>query len=246
MMRWVPAGVAALVVLSGVGPAAADPGREIYHYYDAEGRLHVTNIPSSPGVELVIPAPERPPATTPGALRGFPYAGIVAATAERYRLPAELILAVMETESNFNPWAVSRAGARGLMQLMPGTAALMGVPRGRIHDPHENIEGGARYLRMMWDRFGRLDLALAAYNAGPEAVERYGRQIPPFRETLAYVPRVMRLYRRNTNGRPPAISSAAVAAREAAPAEEAPAETSRPIHWYRDAGGQIHVSNMPR
>lgn len=244
MRRFAAAAGAALVLAA---PAVADPGREIYHYYDAEGRLHVTNIPSSPGVELVMPAPSTPAPASAEQLRGFPYADIVAAAAERYRLPAELILAVIEAESNFNPWAVSRAGARGLMQLMPGTAEIVGVPRGRIHDPRANIEGGARYLRMMWDRFERLDLALAAYNAGPEAVERYGRRIPPFQETLAYVPRVMRLYRRNRSGRLPEIEAPAAGALAArAEAGEPPPEASRPIYWYRDANGQFHVSNMPR
>lgn len=249
---------AALAVAAAASPAHADVavsrGAEIFHYYDGDGRLHVTNIPSDPGVEIVVPAPVRPdPAVilrTGGAAaaagtRHLPFAEVVAAAAARYSLPAELLLAVIETESNFNPYAVSRAGARGLMQLMPETARHMGVRR--IHDPAQNVEGGAKYLRMMWDRFGRLDLALAAYNAGPEAVENYGRKIPPYRETRNYVPKVMRAYRRFSNGEPaPAAAVRRVEAVETAAAPTSAEETARPIYWYRDSSGQVHVSNMPR
>lgn len=103
-----------------------------------------------------------------------------------------LLAAVISNESGFNPHATSAAGARGLMQLMPQTAASLGVTD--AYDPEQNIRGGARYLRALLDRFGSLELAVAAYNAGPAAVERYGG-VPPYRETRAYVRNVLARYR---------------------------------------------------
>lgn len=100
---------------------------------------------------------------------------------------AYLFQALVRVESSFNPNAVSPAGARGLAQLMPDTARELGVV---IDDPHDNLDGGARYLLAQLETFGSLDLALAAYNAGPEAVRKYGG-IPPFAETRAYVVRVL-------------------------------------------------------
>ena len=106
----------------------------------------------------------------------------------RYNLPPNLLKAVAKTESNFRPDAVSHAGAIGIMQLMPGTARGLGV--NDIYDPMDNIMGGAKYLRQLIDRFGDLQLALAAYNAGPSNVTKYGG-IPPFRETQNYVRKVL-------------------------------------------------------
>jgi soluble lytic murein transglycosylase-like protein len=111
-------------------------------------------------------------------------------------LDPALIRAVIRVESNFAARAVSRAGAMGLMQLMPQTARALGVRN--AFDPAENIRGGVTYLKLQLERFGRLDHALAAYNAGPEAVERY-RGIPPYRETRDYVRRVLTQYGRATS-----------------------------------------------
>lgn len=111
---------------------------------------------------------------------------LVEEKAEDYGVSPDLVRAVMQTESAGNPSAVSPAGARGLMQLMPGTAKLLGV---NPDDPVENLEGGIRYLKAMNDRFGDLDRALAAYNAGPGAVEKYGG-VPPYKETVNYVKKI--------------------------------------------------------
>lgn len=118
----------------------------------------------------------------------------VKAAAAKYKLPEALIVAVMAVESNFDPQAVSEKGAMGLMQLMPGTAREMYVSD--PFDPGQNIEGGARYLRILANQYGGDPLrTLAAYNAGPDAVRRAGDDIPDIPETRAYVRKVLDLYR---------------------------------------------------
>ena len=137
-----------------------------------------------PGGRAVTSA-EIPLATSIPAYRGkrsdfIPHAR---AAARKYGIPEDLFLRLVQQESGWNPTARSHKGATGLAQLMPGTAAKLGV---NPHDPVQNLNGGARYLRMMYNQFGNWTLALAAYNAGPGAVQKYGG-IPPYRETRNYV-----------------------------------------------------------
>jgi soluble lytic murein transglycosylase-like protein len=141
------------------------------------------------------PAPGPPPPGMPAV----PYAAEIAVAADAYRIDRLLMVALVRQESNFNPVVISRSGARGLTQLMPGTARLLGLRvdrRRRIDDrvvPALALDAGARYLRMQLDRFRTVRLALAAYNAGPGAVRRHGG-IPPYRETRNYV-RLVLLHR---------------------------------------------------
>jgi len=128
--------------------------------------------------------------TTTQAQRLAKYSGFIKDSAKKHNVPVELVCAVILQESGGNPKAVSHAGARGLMQLMPGTAKRFGVTNS--FDPQQNIEGGTKYLRFLLDRFkGDYKLAVAAYNAGEGNVEKYGNKIPPFAETRAYVPKVL-------------------------------------------------------
>jgi len=117
--------------------------------------------------------------------------GLIRRTARKYRVDPHLVKAVVAAESNFDVLAVSAKGAQGLMQLMPATAREMGVRK--PFKPSENIRGGVKYLRTLLDRYASISIAIAAYNAGPVAVDRYGG-IPPFPETQAYVKRVLRYY----------------------------------------------------
>jgi soluble lytic murein transglycosylase-like protein len=119
--------------------------------------------------------------------RASPHLAAARAAARRQNVPEDLFLRLVQQESGWDPRAVSPKGAQGLAQLMPGTARLLGVDP---NDPVQNLNGGARYLRRMYDRFGSWRLALAAYNAGPEAVQAHGG-VPPFNETRTYVRRIL-------------------------------------------------------
>ncbi|TJZ93007.1 lytic transglycosylase domain-containing protein [Paracoccus gahaiensis] len=144
--------------------------------YQSSSRLQ----PGGAGREI---APEIAPAIPRYTGRRSEYMPHARQAAQRHGIPEDLFLRLVQQESGWNPNARSHKGAMGLAQLMPGTAAKLGV---NPTDPVQNLNGGARYLRMMYNQFGNWTLALAAYNAGPGAVQKYGG-IPPFRETRNYV-----------------------------------------------------------
>lgn len=130
-----------------------------------------------------------------------PFSEIIRQAALRYGVDADLIHCLIAVESNFNPKAVSRKNARGLMQIMPQTAARLGVKN--IFDARENVDAGTRYLRDMLAKYNNdLTLALAAYNAGPDKVDRYGRRVPPYAETRTYVQKISRSYAKVKSGAP--------------------------------------------
>jgi hypothetical protein len=129
---------------------------------------------------------------TKPALADIPYGEFISSAAQHHGVDPDLIVSVISAESKFNPKAISRKNARGLMQLLPETATRLGVEN--VFDPRENIEAGTRYLRELLDRYHNdLALTLAAYNAGPQRVEQY-KTIPPYRETISYVRRVQKTY----------------------------------------------------
>jgi soluble lytic murein transglycosylase-like protein len=179
------------------GTAGAHP--KIYTYLDADGIRHYTDVPDNNRYKLLTMSPqdltESGDRYSPALLaRATQYDAIIENAAVSSALEANLLRAVIVVESGFNSRAVSKRGAVGLMQLMPATANRFGVSN--LYDPKQNIRAGAQYLKFLMDRFGQnVRLALAAYNAGEEAVDRSGGQIPPFSETMAYVPRVLKVYR---------------------------------------------------
>ncbi len=162
---------------------------DIYFYRDSRGIMTFTNAPSHSGYRTIIRTGPRRSSVRSGIRRFEP---IVRLASERFGVDPHLVWAVIKVESDFDPDAISRKGARGLMQLMPATARMHHV--GNIHDPGENIRAGVRHLRLLLDRFnGNFRLSLAAYNAGIKAVERY-RNVPPFSETKKYVRLVLQYY----------------------------------------------------
>lgn len=209
MLRTVARSVLLGALLVGVAALATDgtvARADIYTYTDANGVVHISNVAPSGrrGVRRIrtpareaAPPGESAPRPSGGTRDSGPdryrqYDAYIREAAALYRLPESFIRAVIKVESNYNPSVVSHAGASGLMQLMPRTAARMGVTD--VFDPRQNILGGTRYLRILANTFsGDLVLTIAAYNAGEGAVLRY-RGIPPFEETQRYVRRVLRWY----------------------------------------------------
>jgi soluble lytic murein transglycosylase len=172
---------------------AVPAGAESFKLTEPDGTVHFTNAPNDPRYQRM--------GFTSGTEAGFlrlpqgdtsPYVQEIRDAAERYGVPMKLVSAVIRAESGFNPRAVSPKGAQGLMQLMPTTAATLGVRNS--FDPRQNIDGGVRHLRGLIDRFpNNLPFAIAAYNAGEKAVQQY-RGIPPYPETQDYVTKVLYFY----------------------------------------------------
>jgi len=180
--------LAAFLLLLNAVPSHAD----IFKYEDSDGVIHLTNVPSNPRAKYVMILREKRVIFS-RKIDITQYDKMISKAASKFGLDAALIKAVIKAESNFNHQAVSRAGAKGLMQLMPQTASALKVDD--VFHPGDNIEGGARYLSYLLKLYrGNLTLALAAYNAGEGAVAKYGYSIPPYRETQNYVRRVLDLY----------------------------------------------------
>jgi soluble lytic murein transglycosylase len=179
----------------GAAAPASAGGRQIYAFVDASGVTHFTNRPR--GDKRFKPVQLRDNMSKPASKYHVPrsrrYDPLIGDAAANEGVPPALVKAVIAAESAFRSDAVSRKGAQGLMQLMPDTAEQMGVEN--PFEPDQNVRGGTSYLRSMIERYGDLGRALAAYNAGPSAVDRYGG-IPPYRETRDYVDRVLTYYRR--------------------------------------------------
>jgi soluble lytic murein transglycosylase-like protein len=225
--------VTALIALAAF-VSAATGWADVYKYVDDNGNVYYTDAPLKGSKyrlewqresKKLVRETHQPPATgqrranasenagAPSAPlsaslaeRRAAYDTLVSANAKRYGLPSALIHAVIRAESAYNPKAVSRAGAQGLMQLMPGTAARYGVSDS--FNPVENVRGGTAYLRDLLDLFDwNLDLALAGYNAGEGAVIKYGRSIPPYSETQGYVKKVRQFLWAERDARKPVVMS---------------------------------------
>jgi soluble lytic murein transglycosylase len=167
--------------------AASRAHATIYTYTDNEGIVHYTNVPAN---SLFKPVPRSKPAKT--IRYEYQYETHIYEAARLYDLDPNIIKAIIKAESNFDRYALSQKGAKGLMQLMPGTALDMKVSN--IYDPRENIFGGTRYFKKLFNIFeGDLALALASYNAGLEKV-RYSRTVPDIKETKTYIKRVLKNY----------------------------------------------------
>jgi soluble lytic murein transglycosylase-like protein len=193
MMRLLPL-VLGLAVLGTAGAVRAD----VYSFVDSHGVVYYTNVPVDPRYQFLLASPKEK--TQSGQAydaqllaTAAKFDPLIESAAEAAAVEPELLRAVIAVESGFDPRAVSKAGAAGLMQLMPETARRYGV-KDRF-DPRQNIHAGARHLKSLIERYHNdVKLALAAYNAGEQAVDRCGQCIPPYRETQAYVPRVWRMY----------------------------------------------------
>ncbi len=222
----VAAAIAAAIAFAAPARAA------LYSFTDEKGVVHYSNVPNDPRFQKVPgsdpPPPPRAAATTASAGAPTSYAEEIERSCADHGVDSALVRAVIKAESNFNPAAVSRAGAQGLMQLMPETARLRNVRN--PFDPASNIDGGVRHLKEMLDTFGDTRLALAAYNAGEGAVRRHGG-VPPFRETRNYVETVLGHYERFSGSPAPAAAPGA-----------APAPPPQIVSFVNDEGVRVYTN----
>jgi hypothetical protein len=226
-----------LAIAIALLPAGLLPAQgAVYVHVDAAGTSHFTDAPTTRHFQPV-PAFGLPPDVN---LVQGEYADLIHEIAVQEGVDPDLVKAIIKVESNFNQFAVSRKGARGLMQLMPGTAGRYAVSNS--FDAEANIRGGVRYLRTLQLQFGDLSLALASYNAGENAVLRY-RGVPPFPETKQYVKRVLYHYGR----RDFATEPVALRTREKRPAHEViqPAVPEPRIYRRVDANGVTLFTDLP-
>jgi len=206
-----------IVTLTAVLASGITSYADIYKYVDENGVVHFTNIPAGKGYKKIISSRQRHKSTIPSH-----YNKIIHSKSRKYNVEPSLVKAVIKIESDGNSAAVSRKGAMGLMQLMPSTAKEMNVKN--PFNPEENIEGGTRYLRYLLDKFnGDLTLALAAYNAGPKTIEKFGG-MPPIQETRQYVRQILSIYSGNNSSH----------------------EMSTPIYKIIFNDGSVLYTNIPR
>ena len=176
------------IILTAFAPAAL---ADIYRYIDENGVMHFTNAPTSSSNEFKLFIRERSK-PAPSWYYSEKYDDLITKASERFGVSFPLLKAIIKAESDFDARAVSKKGAMGLMQIMPQNFKLLGLKD--PFDPTQNINAGARYFKQLYERFkGKLALSLAAYNAGPTAVDRY-KTIPPYEETEEYVKRVLKYY----------------------------------------------------
>lgn len=235
-----PMGKVWIAILSGgmslLAPIALSHAA-VYVHVDAAGTPYFTDAPAQP---YFRPLPGFGLPRGVNLVRGQ-YASLINQIALEERVDPELVRAIIKAESNFEQYALSRRGARGLMQLMPGTAGRFSVAN--PYDPEANIRGGVRYLRYLQDLFpGRLPLALAAYNAGEQVVLRYGR-VPPYPETRQYVDRVLGMYGRHD---PSGDRSRALASRHRTRTDATQDEPSAPsVYRLVNTDGIPFYTNVP-
>jgi hypothetical protein len=203
---------------------------EIYKYVE-RGVVHYTTHPPEHmkyeifrGSSASSPVQTRKIPRKTSQYQRLPYLNIIYKVANAYHMNPELVKAIVKVESNYNHRAVSPKGAQGLMQLMPATAKRFGVHD--VFDPEENITGGVKFLRYLFNEFGEhnLDLVLAGYNAGEKVVREYGNKVPPYSETQQYIKKVKALYLSHSNHK----------------------GTKTKIYKYIDENGVLTFTNIPR